>query len=531
MEREIHILVHPPRLFRSEAVCRTFLAFLFALNILTFPASSQQVSAIKGLQLFDAENYTEAEGIFRILLDEDPGNPMLNYYYGATRTENGHFGQDELDRLLKAGTNIIPDRLHYYLGMQYHARNEWDQALKYYNQFRLSMPENEQHKLEIAKKIQQCFDRHNPYTPNSYEEHTPVVLAEATRSDAITPDPAETAEGNSSPEVDTPAVAESTTAGHAGVEPVNISSDHLMRRENEKDDQEKESEIPAVVREEKFVFERELLPDLPGVQPTYPIPSGDPVEFQVNHQITYLFSSQFQTSEGKEFFEKGNKLQTELNQLLDESDALRKQYTQINDPAEKQKIGEKILTYESDAYLLQEEIKKMFMASRENENRYWNQATPTEKHNFLVELEKIKAGLEQETEDQTQPEEASLPLLISDQLTEPFGAAPEFHGSGKADQLVYKIQLGAYSRGIPAYRKRLFNKLGLIRKIDQYTDENGVVIYTTGILSSEQDAQKMLAQIKQEGAEDAIIVPYFNGKRITLEQAKKIESGDDIKTN
>jgi hypothetical protein len=38
----------------------------------------------------------------------------------------------------------------------------------------------------------------------------------------------------------------------------------------------------------------------------------------------------------------------------------------------------------------------------------------------------------------------------------------------------------------------------------------------------------MQNQVRQEGIEDAFVVPYFNGKRITLEQAKKIEAEDDI---
>ena len=55
--------------------------------------------------------------------------------------------------------------------------------------------------------------------------------------------------------------------------------------------------------------------------------------------------------------------------------------------------------------------------------------------------------------------------------------------------------------------------------------DKGVVVYTTGNLSTYEDAVKMQNQVRQEGVEDAFVVPYFNGKRITLKEAKEIEAG------
>ena len=82
--------------------------------------------------------------------------------------------------------------------------------------------------------------------------------------------------------------------------------------------------------------------------------------------------------------------------------------------------------------------------------------------------------------------------------------------------------MGAYRRGLPPYVKRLFDKLSYIRKIENYTDEKGIVVYTTGNLTNYDDALKMQEQVRREGVEDAYVVPYFNGKRITLSEAKEI---------
>ncbi len=71
--------------------------------------------------------------------------------------------------------------------------------------------------------------------------------------------------------------------------------------------------------------------------------------------------------------------------------------------------------------------------------------------------------------------------------------------------------------------KSVFSKISVIRKVENYTDEKGVVVYTTGNLISYEDAVIMQKQVQQEGIKDAIIAAYLNGKRITLEQAKEIE--------
>jgi len=90
--------------------------------------------------------------------------------------------------------------------------------------------------------------------------------------------------------------------------------------------------------------------------------------------------------------------------------------------------------------------------------------------------------------------------------------------------IIYKIQIGAYSRGIPNNQKQAFNKISVIRKVENYTDANGIVVYTTGNLTNYEDAVQMQNQIRQEGIKDPIIAAYLNGKRITLEQAKETEN-------
>jgi tetratricopeptide (TPR) repeat protein len=510
--------------FKNITRLTFFIFLLFSINGRIY-GGQQDVSAVKAMQLFDAGNYEEAEKFFRVLLDEDPGNPMLNYYYGASRTENGHFGDEDLNYLLRAGKNVTPDRLHYYLALQYHARNNWEQALKFYNQFRLSVPENEQQELKLAEKIQQCFNQENPFAESigmQNSEHKAeadkdksneeIVLQETSESPAILEEP------------------ETLPQNEELTEAEKQEQNEIPQLEVTKEKESKETEIKTDDSGSSVDFNigRKALPDLPGVKTTYELPEGEQIDFQVNNNISYLFSSQFQTNEGKQFFEQGQALKKELNQKLTEVNKLREDYRKEPNPEIKANLGEKILTLETDSYSLQDEVNQKFTAARNAENLFWNHAGSVAVYNFQVENEKIQSVLRGETPDRepTASEKDSiivLPLAVPDiyESKHPGTSQP-------TDQLLYKIQIGAYSRGVPAYRKRLYNKLSLIRKIDNYTDKNGVVVYTTGNLSKMEDAEKMLNQVKQEGIEDAIVVPYFNGKRITLEQAKKIEAGNDI---
>jgi tetratricopeptide (TPR) repeat protein len=460
-------------------------------------AQNQDVSEVKAIQLFNSGNFSEAEEAFQALLSANPENPLLKYYYGASRTENGHYGERELNHLMDAGKNITPERLHYYLGMQHHARNNWDQALRFYNQFRQSVPEAEQKELKLTAKIQQCFNQVNPFSG--------IVAA--------------TSEDNDQNE---------------GI------TDLLSYKDNDRTVPEKELiQLPASSDADKLSIATELseqetavtvpreeLPDLPGIKPA--LPSGEPIKFQVNNYITYLYDSQFQTREGKVLFENGRTMQDHLEINLTEVERLRAEYRNVRDPQIRDTVGEKILALEEEIFSLQHKIKENYSTSRQIENNYWNKAGSVHINNFLLEQDKIKAYLHDvasEKPDALMNDEEDLP---GEELVELFEPKPDLRAKKTSEELIYKIQIGAYSKGVPAYRQRLFNKLSVIRTIDSYTDEKGVVVYTTGNLSCVEDALKMQNQVRQEGIQDASVVPFFNGKRITLEQAKKIEAENDI---
>jgi len=88
--------------------------------------------------------------------------------------------------------------------------------------------------------------------------------------------------------------------------------------------------------------------------------------------------------------------------------------------------------------------------------------------------------------------------------------------------IIYKIQIGAYKGKIPESANKLIKKISMIRKVENYIDDKGLKIYTTGNLRLFSEAVTMLSQVKQEGIKTAVINAYQNGKKITVMEARKL---------
>ncbi|MEZ5104147.1 MAG: hypothetical protein R2757_06610 [Draconibacterium sp.] len=456
-----------------------FLMFLF-VSAQADSKTIQENLLAKAIQLFDKKDFKEAEPVFRELLNERPDDFMINYFYGACRTENGHYSKKTLAYLQKASKEVSPLDIDYYLGVQNQAQENWEQALKHYNKFGKTVGENESKRVNLPEKIQQCYDKINPYP---VEKDEPEPLADSTMA----------------------------------TENITLAATTLADSSVEKQDSLQAEELYEENQDSTFA---EKMPE-PDAVSVIEAPADPQINFSINSEITYKLLSQFKTEEGRELFKSATEKQKQLDKNLKTLDFLRGKYASTYERSKKDSIGEQILNLENYTYELKGETNQMMMQSKSLENEYWQNASDDEIQKFRIESTKIEEApttakityaIEQDNSEPVIPE-----ILVKD-------AKPESPTS-KSDNsdLVYKIQVGAYSRGIPSYKKSLFNKISLIRKIDNYTDEKGVVVYTTGNLTRFEDALVMQKQVRQEGIDDAFIVPYLQGKRITLEQAKEIE--------
>jgi hypothetical protein len=451
---------------------------IILLLILIAPvlAVSQEAGLTKAIALFDKGKFAEAEPIFAEILADKPADFMVNYFYAACRTESNHFTNADLECLITANEEVSPININYYFGVQYHARSNWERALKYYNRYKTSATEEDITEKKVLEKIQQCYDKINPYEEFIIAENTdtiiPVVAAEVS-VDSVEP-------GDSVLTADSLNLAGETVPVAVGV----------------------------------AVAEKAAEPEKP---------KGEEILFVINSKITYTNTEQFKTEEGKSFYEKGSAKQQELETNITETDKLRKKYAAAKTRYEKKTIGEQILANENSVYGLKEEASEFLIKAQTTENEYWQNAPAEEIAAFIEEQNRV------EEEEIIVADTTATDTLTNDTtgLIDPLVLLVGNENSGAATEpdnndLVYKIQLGTYRR-LPNYVKKLYDKLSLFRKIDTYSDENGIVVYTTGNLTNYEDAVKMKNQVKQEGVKDAKIAPYFKGKRITLEKAKELE--------
>ena len=460
----------------------TIIILLFA-PILSLSNGYQQSELAKAIQMFDKKQYDEAEKIFEKLVNERPDDFMINYFYGACRTENGHYSNHDLSYLEKASKEVSPLDIDYYFGIQYHAKGEYEKALAHYITFKETADEAELNRVNLAEKMEQCENHVNPFN---------WIPTESVLEDTGTIQ-------------DTGANLELTDI----VEAQPILND---------------SPVNSTEMVHDSLFEDEINIDAPQAivesktEPVESKPIDISIDFSVNAEIRYNKLSNFKTPDGKEFYENASAKQKELDTILNTTKILRDRYsTEINRTV-KDSIGQQILGLEGRSYELKSEINELYTESKLAENEYWDNATEDEKATFIASTNapQIQKTTSTSTIDDTVPIE--IPSMLID------NSSTTVKPSEPANKdLSYKIQIGAYSRGLPTSVKRLFDKLALIRKIDNYTDDRGVVVYTTGNLVRFEDAMTMLKQVQQEGVEDAIIAAYFKGKRIPLTEAKALE--------
>lgn len=87
--------------------------------------------------------------------------------------------------------------------------------------------------------------------------------------------------------------------------------------------------------------------------------------------------------------------------------------------------------------------------------------------------------------------------------------------------IVFKIQIGVFKDQVPldvANKYLKINKKG----VSNYVDENGLIVYTVGNYKTLAEAEKERLEIIEQDISDPFIIADNNGKRISVEEAKKI---------
>lgn len=243
-------------------------------------------------------------------------------------------------------------------------------------------------------------------------------------------------------------------------------------------------------------------------------------EFQVNSEITYRSFKHFRNNQAKKVFFQAWIMEKELSKLSRQTDSLRKLYSNL--PADqKEQISINILKNENRSIVLNQEIPALYQSARGTEDRFWKSASKEETTRFQEKLKLFQDSINQADEkirQQVTVQANSKPdtLIIENEsakTSEPKQESPP--------EIVYKIQIGIFKGKIPESANKTIKKLSVLRKVENYTDEKGYKVYTTGNLKNYTDAATMLNQVKQEGIKNPAIIAFSKGKRIAVNEAKK----------
>jgi hypothetical protein len=250
------------------------------------------------------------------------------------------------------------------------------------------------------------------------------------------------------------------------------------------------------------------------------------IDFQINSEVNYLNISQFIKSEARQFFLNAKEKENEVLKINIQTDSLRNAYA--NSPSDQQgEIAALILGDEKKISSLNEEIPGLYEKARSEENRYWQGIPAEEKDKLLAKINHYKDSVQQASLiiEQKVQNNKTVPDTITYYRIEKKTA----ENQEPVSALVYKIQVGAFRGRMSESSSKTIKKLELLRKVENYKDEKGITIYTTGNLKTYQEALTLLAQVKLEGIKTASVTAYNNGKKIPLEEAKKISNEVSVK--
>lgn len=473
----------------KHIILNSLLLIIVFLSLPFFSTAQGAEEAAK--KLFDEGKYTEALPLYTDLLKLYPNEPLFQYFGGVCLLESGENINKARKLLLQANQAEVPTNCNFYIAKSYHIDNDFETAQSYYARFDEQAKRKEKKQLNFNELYLACKNGENPFVIEmSAEEKIETTI--------------ETEDETNKPA--TPIFISNTEKYQA--------KDTLQSGISNNTET---TQVPALIQS---VIELEIPVEL----------SENLIEFIITRDIVYRVLDQFRTNDGKKWYIEGWQNSEQLKAIQQQVKLLRDDYRLAKNANEQVEIANKLLPLETLSLQIKQASDNYYSKAREAEIAVWNEASPEDKENLKEENQKVIEQFREdksETETLNEQEESAFNFEPSDDEdvvvgTDTIKVLLPIQNESQ-DKLVYRIQIGAFSKGLPDYIDRLYKKLAVLRKIDHHTDERGVVVYTIGELSNYDDAVKLQNQIRQEGIKDAFAVAYLNGKRITLKEARELE--------
>lgn len=112
----------------------------------------------EALAAFNSGNYEKALSIYNLLIQNDPLDPFLNYYYGISIFKtNGNKAKAINALQIATGIKEIPSDVYYYLGKALHLSYLFQDAIKAFEQYRARIKPYDYEKQDGPLYIQNCL--------------------------------------------------------------------------------------------------------------------------------------------------------------------------------------------------------------------------------------------------------------------------------------------------------------------------------------------------------------------------------------
>ncbi len=458
----------------------------------------------KAIELFHQGKFAEAFPVFKKLSDSYPSDYLLKYFTGACLVETGVYTKETEMFLLLAGTREVPSKVFYYLARCYHAREDWDNALRFYNRYRNNSSPGEFNELRIEELTSMVYDRKNPFSPEGVkmpEKTEPQRPANFTEHPSIQVD--------HKPEINP--------------EPVNDPN-----IENRQDDNKNKDLLTPPITDGVLLPVQEDIQTGIGIEevreteqePSHleqPVSNINFIRFQVNPQVTYITEEMFQYPEAKEAWKTGALKEKELNAILQSLSELRNQYQSITSQSQRDQMAGRIIELEKQTLYLRAETDQLFQNARYLEQKWWAKADYTVYERFNAISDSLRRIEEAQNMAALPPPPVISEIIMNEETeTEDEEESIENHG------ITYKVQLGSFTRAVPAHTQALFDKISKIRPVETFINDEGATVYTTGNMKTYADGLALQNQVRVEGVKDAFVIAIKDGKRISLPEVKKL---------
>ena len=522
-----------------------------------------------GKKLIKKGEYELALPIFEELHILYPSDPMFTYYYGVCLTETGNYTLKTRKLLLRSSLREVPADVYYYIGINYHAQNDYETAIAYYSRFAEMIKKKELKKYDVGSLKVDCEQKKNPFLQEDSlrpmnevvdEEIVPGSVGLWFKKMAWNKNNKKQmeipkAESDKLPKVFISKELRETLSSPTYNDSIKNVIDSSLDNENTQEPPEDlsfMSGLESIIQTEipvDFEIPEELL--------------DANIDFNLTSDIFYSLITQFKDLKARYYFVEGWTAENELNSILEKTDQLRSEYVDALTEEEQQSIAQQVVSLEEKSHELKDYSDFAYTKARELELLVRKESSDLEIEELNTQNQDIsddtfsseeiyrtsdsliepQPELILEAVDTLELSQEVMPMLIDSSATiaqdsttilesEPLVEEENVKVNdeiaseeiSQKKKLEFKVQIGEFSDEYPAHRKKVFDDLAGLGEIDAYIHPNGLKLYTIGSFDLQKDAAELQKKVRERGVKDAFVVVFYNGKRITLKEASNISA-------